>query len=99
MNSEEILRPSYVLWVRDVCLGMQHMSFEHMSFLLQGDRVIGVTSNLNAMAEECITDQKVYLPLSTVGHIDFFFSFVLFSFHDSLLKPPSFCVCFIISCF
>lgn len=91
MNSEAILRPSYVFWVRNVCLGMQGLAFEHKFFPLQGDRVIGV-SNLNAMAEECITDQKVYLPLSAVGHIDSFFSFVLFSFCVSLLTPPSFCV-------
>lgn len=70
-----------------MCLGMQGHAFERTSFPLQGDRVIGV-SNFNAMAEECITDQKVCLPLSTAGHIDFFFPFVLCSFCVSSLHHP-----------
>lgn len=43
---------------RDVCLGTWAIPSTCV-LSLQGDRVIGVCTNLNAMAEECVIDQKV----------------------------------------
>lgn len=40
-----------------------HLNLLYQYFSLQGDRVVGV-SGFNGMAEECITDQKVSLPLN-----------------------------------
>lgn len=40
-----------------------HRNITLMAFSLQGDRVLGVSGS-HGMAEECITDQKVSLPLN-----------------------------------
>jgi len=58
---------------------------------LQGDRVIGVSS-FHAMAEQCITDQKVSLTLGTDGHMGVsfspLFSLVSLSLFLTPFSPP-----------
>lgn len=59
---------------RAVCLGTWAVPSTCV-LSLQGDPVIGVCTNLGATAEECVIDQKVWLLLSTQGHVDFLFDF------------------------
>ena len=72
-----------------------------MVISLQGNGVIGV-SGFNGMAEECIIDHKVALPLNT-NPWRFFFCFLFFTFHLSIIPSSPFplflCLLLVISCF